>query len=61
MKRKTITNLDFASTSSLKTKGAPNIALADFIAQRQVTDYMGFCVTTGFGVDEWALNSKRFR
>jgi len=40
-----------------KTKGAPNIALADFIAPKDngVTDYMGaFCVTTGFGVDEWA-------
>ncbi len=42
---------------SQKTKGAPNIALADFIAPKDngVTDYMGaFCVTTGFGVDEWA-------
>jgi len=40
-----------------KTKGAPNIALADFIAPKESgkTDYMGaFCVTTGFGVDEWA-------
>ena len=40
-----------------KTKGAPNIALADFIAPKDngITDYMGvFCVTTGFGVDEWA-------
>jgi 5-methyltetrahydrofolate--homocysteine methyltransferase len=40
-----------------KTKGAPNIALADFIAPKDngVMDYMGaFCVTTGFGVDEWA-------
>ncbi len=40
-----------------KTKGAPNIALADFIAPKDngKTDYMGaFCVTTGFGVDEWA-------
>ena len=40
-----------------KTKGAPNIALADFIAPKDngVVDYMGvFCVTTGFGVDEWA-------
>ena len=43
---------------SQKTKGAPNIALADFIAPKDngVTDYMGaFCVTTGFGVDEWAV------
>jgi 5-methyltetrahydrofolate--homocysteine methyltransferase len=42
---------------SQKTKGAPNIALADFIAPNDSgkTDYMGaFCVTTGFGVDEWA-------
>ncbi|MDD5149881.1 MAG: vitamin B12 dependent-methionine synthase activation domain-containing protein [Flavobacterium sp.] len=40
-----------------KTKGAPNIALADFIVPKDSgkTDYMGaFCVTTGFGVDEWA-------
>ena len=40
-----------------KTKGAPNMALADFIAPKDSgkTDYMGaFCVTTGFGVDEWA-------
>ncbi len=40
-----------------KTVGAPNIALADFIAPKEngVVDYMGaFCVTTGFGVDEWA-------
>ena len=42
---------------SQKTTGAPNIALADFIAPKDSgkTDYMGaFCVTTGFGVDEWA-------
>jgi 5-methyltetrahydrofolate--homocysteine methyltransferase len=42
---------------SQKTKGAPNIALADFIAPKDLkkTDYIGaFCVTTGFGVDEWA-------
>ena len=42
---------------SQKTKGAPKIALADFISPKDngVTDYMGaFCVTTGFGVDEWA-------
>ncbi len=40
---------------SQKTKGAPNIALADFIAPKQSdkVDYIGcFCVTTGFGVDE---------
>ncbi len=42
---------------SQKTAGVPNIALADFIAPKNSgkTDYMGaFCVTTGFGVDEWA-------
>lgn len=42
---------------SQKTKGAPNIALADFIAPKEsgITDYVGaFCVTTGFGVDEKA-------
>jgi 5-methyltetrahydrofolate--homocysteine methyltransferase len=42
---------------SQKTKGAPNIALSDFIAPKDSgkKDYMGaFCVTTGFGVDEWA-------
>ena len=42
---------------SQKTAGAPNIALADFIAPKDSgkTDYMGaFCVTTGFGVDECA-------
>ncbi len=40
-----------------KTKGAPNMALSDFIAPKDLgkVDYMGaFCVTTGFGVDEWA-------
>ena len=43
---------------SQKTAGAPNMALADFILPKDSgkTDYMGaFCVTTGFGVDEWAL------
>jgi len=42
---------------SQKTKGAPNIALSDFILPEEsgIEDYMGaFCVTTGFGVDEWA-------
>ncbi len=45
-----------------KTKGAPNIALADFIAPKDSgkVDYMGaFCVTTGFGVDEWAAEFER--
>ena len=44
---------------SQKTKGAPNIALSDFIAPKEtgLTDYMGaFCVTTGFGVDEIAAD-----
>ncbi|MFE3871470.1 methionine synthase [Flavobacterium sp. ZS1P70] len=47
---------------SQKTKGAPNIALADFIAPKDSgkKDYMGaFCVTTGFGVDEWAAEFER--
>ncbi|HEX8574706.1 MAG TPA: vitamin B12 dependent-methionine synthase activation domain-containing protein [Flavobacterium sp.] len=42
---------------SQKTAGAPNIALADFIAPKDSgkPDYIGcFCVTTGFGVDEKA-------
>lgn len=42
---------------SQKTKGAPNIALSDFIAPKTSgkRDYIGtFCVTTGFGVDEKA-------
>ncbi|WPO80585.1 methionine synthase [Flavobacterium sp. KACC 22761] len=47
---------------SQKTKGAPNIALADFILPKDsgITDYMGaFCVTTGFGVDEWAAEYEK--
>ena len=42
---------------SSKTVGAPNIALADFIAPKDsgIQDYVGcFCVTTGFGVEEKA-------
>lgn len=42
---------------SQKTAGAPNMALADFIAPKDsgVQDYMGcFCVTTGFGVEDKA-------
>lgn len=42
---------------SQKTAGAPNLALADFIAPKETNkqDYIGcFCVTTGFGVDEKA-------
>ena len=47
---------------SQKTAGAPNIALADFIAPKESgkQDYMGcFCVTTGFGVDEKAAEFDR--
>jgi 5-methyltetrahydrofolate--homocysteine methyltransferase len=47
---------------SQKTKGAPNIALSDFIAPKDIgkIDYMGaFCVTTGFGVDEWAAEFEK--
>ncbi|MFH6998356.1 methionine synthase [Flavobacterium sp. FlaQc-57] len=47
---------------SQKTKGAPNIALSDFILPKDsgVTDYIGaFCVTTGFGVDEWAAEFEK--
>ncbi|MBF03287.1 MAG: methionine synthase [Flavobacterium sp.] len=42
---------------SQKTVGAPNIALADFVAPKDsgIQDYIGcFCVSTGFGVDERA-------
>jgi len=42
---------------SQKTAGAPNIALADFIAPKEteIQDYIGcFCVTTGFGTQELA-------
>ena len=47
---------------SQKTAGAPNIALADFIAPKDSgkQDYMGcFCVTTGFGVDEKATEFEK--
>jgi 5-methyltetrahydrofolate--homocysteine methyltransferase len=47
---------------SHKTKGAPNVALSDFIAPKDSgkTDYMGaFCVTTGFGVEEWAAEFEK--
>jgi 5-methyltetrahydrofolate--homocysteine methyltransferase len=43
---------------SVKTAGAPNIALSDFIAPKNSgkQDYIGcFCVTTGFGVEEKAI------
>lgn len=47
---------------SKKTVGAPNIALADFIAPKEIgkQDYIGcFCVTTGFGVDEKASEFEK--
>ncbi|WP_298221586.1 methionine synthase [Flavobacterium sp.] len=47
---------------SQKTAGAPNIALADFIAPKDSGkhDYIGcFCVTTGFGVDEKAAEFEK--
>ena len=47
---------------SQKTAGAPNIALADFIAPKETSkqDYIGcFCVTTGFGVDEKAAEFEK--
>jgi 5-methyltetrahydrofolate--homocysteine methyltransferase len=47
---------------SQKTAGAPNIALADFIAPKESNkqDYMGcFCVTTGFGVEEKAIHFEK--
>ena len=47
---------------SKKTAGAPNIALADFIAPKDSgkQDHMGaFAVTTGFGVDEKAAEFEK--
>lgn len=47
---------------SQKTAGAPNIALADFIAPKDsgIQDYMGFfCVSTGFGVEEKAIEFEK--
>ncbi|WP_136151495.1 methionine synthase [Flavobacterium sangjuense] len=46
---------------SQKTAGAPNIALADFVAPKEAKqDYIGcFCVTTGFGVDEKAAEFEK--
>ena len=47
---------------SQKTAGAPNIALADFVAPKDngKQDYIGcFCVTTGFGVDEKASEFEK--
>jgi 5-methyltetrahydrofolate--homocysteine methyltransferase len=47
---------------SKKTVGAPNIALADFIAPKESgkQDYIGcFCVTTGFGIDKKAIEFEK--
>ncbi|TDR21020.1 methionine synthase [Flavobacterium cheniae] len=47
---------------SQKTVGAPNIALADFIAPKEIgkQDYIGcFCVSTGFDVDEKASEFEK--
>jgi 5-methyltetrahydrofolate--homocysteine methyltransferase len=47
---------------SQKTVGAPNIALADFIApiESGKQDYIGcFCVSTGFGVEEKAAEFEK--
>jgi len=47
---------------SQKTAGAPNIALADFIAPKESgkQDYIGFfCVSTGFGVEEKATEFEK--
>ncbi|KIX20823.1 methionine synthase [Flavobacterium sp. 316] len=47
---------------SLKTVGAPNIALSDFIVPKGIgkQDYIGcFCVSTGFGVDEKAAEFEK--
>ena len=55
-------NLLTLRQQSQKTAGAPNIALADFIAPKdsRKQDYIGcFCVTTGFGVDEKAAEFEK--
>jgi 5-methyltetrahydrofolate--homocysteine methyltransferase len=56
------TNFLTLRQQSQKTAGAPNIALADFIAPKDSgkQDYIGcFCVTTGFGVDEKASEFEK--
>ena len=56
------TNFLTLRQQSQKTAGAPNIALADFIAPKDAgkQDYIGcFCVTTGFGVDEKASEFEK--
>jgi len=60
-KQQTINFLTLRQQSQ-KTAGAPNIALADFIAPKDSgkQDYIGcFCVTTGFGVDEKATEFEK--
>ena len=45
-----------------KKEGAPNIALADFIAPKEsgISDYMGcFCVSAGFGSEELAKKFEK--
>ncbi|MCW5516097.1 methionine synthase [Muriicola sp. Z0-33] len=45
-----------------KRPGAPNMALADFIAPKDsgISDYIGcFCVSTGFGTDELAEQFRK--
>ncbi len=54
---KVLDTLLFLRQQLQKSKGKPNVCLADFIAPKSsgVADYIGlFCVTTGFGVDEIA-------
>jgi 5-methyltetrahydrofolate--homocysteine methyltransferase len=56
------TNFLTLRQQSQKTAGAPNIALADFIAPKDAgkQDYIGcFCVTTGIGVDEKAAEFEK--
>lgn len=56
------TNFLTLRQQSQKTAGAPNIALADFIAPKETgkQDYIGcFCVSTGFGVEEKAIEFEQ--
>jgi 5-methyltetrahydrofolate--homocysteine methyltransferase len=60
--RQPITKFLTLRQQSQKTKGAYNMALADFVAPKDSgkQDYLGcFCVTTGFGVDEWAAEFEK--
>jgi 5-methyltetrahydrofolate--homocysteine methyltransferase len=50
---------DFASTDQCKTAGSQILFLI-LLPKDSKKDYMGcFCVTTGFGVDEWAAEFER--